>query len=128
MGDVARITCTSAGSCNSSDASLLDSAPNNLLTVVNTLDSLPCASCPFTPNWKTILSCSAAIKAEVRSRVYWTNVSVDPKVSVNITCQAAQAASLFSKFTKHAAFSLIAIADFNPLCPRSKCVSAHVIT
>jgi len=33
---------------------------------------------------KTILSRSVAIKAEVRSRVYWTNVLVDPRVQVDI--------------------------------------------
>jgi hypothetical protein len=33
---------------------------------------------------ETILSRSVAIRAEVRSRVYWTNVLVDLKVSVDI--------------------------------------------
>ena len=65
----------------------LDSGPNNLLTALtNALNSPPCASCPLTPNWKTILSRSVAIRAEVRSRVYWTNVSIDPKVSVTFNC------------------------------------------
>jgi hypothetical protein len=63
----------------------LSSRPNNLLTALaNQLNSLPCASCPLMPSWKTILSRSAAIKAEARSRVYWTNVLIDPKVSVDI--------------------------------------------
>ena len=31
-----------------------------------------------------MLSLSLAIKAEVRSRVYWTNVLIDPKISVDI--------------------------------------------
>jgi hypothetical protein len=85
MGAVTRITGTSPSSCNSSDAFAADSGPNNLLTALtNELNSLPCASCRLTPNWKKILSRSVAIKAEVRSRVYWTNVLIDPKVSVDI--------------------------------------------
>src|ERR1700733_16314242 len=60
---------------------------------------LPPASCSHTPNWK-ILSCSAAIKAEVRGRVYWTNVSIDPKVSVDIFFHGLPARFLASKFTR----------------------------
>jgi hypothetical protein len=37
-----------------------------------------------TPNWKTILSRSVAIKSEVRNRVYWTNVLIDNLESVGI--------------------------------------------
>ena len=65
----------------------LDSGTNYLLTALtNAFNSLSCASCPLTPNWKTILSRPAAIRAEVRSRVYWTNVLIDTKVSVTFNC------------------------------------------
>jgi hypothetical protein len=62
-----------------------ESGPNNLLAPVkNALNPLPCASCLRAHISKTILSSSSAIKAEARSRVYWTNVSVAPKNPVDI--------------------------------------------
>jgi hypothetical protein len=65
----------------------LESGPNNLFAASPTaLNSVPGASCPLMPNWK-LLSRSVRIKAEVRSRVYWTNVLIDTKVLIDTLVQ-----------------------------------------
>ena len=84
------------------------------------------ASCPLKPNWKTVLSRSVAIRAEVRIRIYWTKVPVDPKVSVNIIFTGCTGPVSLQRV--HEAGRLFAaIANFNLKRPRSKCVGANVI-
>jgi len=64
----------------------------------------------------------------VRSRVYWTNVLVDPGVSADIIFTGCTGQMSLQQV--HEARRLFADRnrDFNPMCPRSKCVGPNVIT
>ena len=76
---------------------------------------------------KTILSRSVVIKAEVRSRVYWTNVSVVPQVAADIlfTCCTGQIS--LQQVLGARVFSPTAIANIQSRSTRSKCAGTRLI-
>lgn len=107
----------------------LDSGPNSFPTASTDAPNPRSAMCTLsaTPNWKTILSRSVEIKAEVRSRVYWTNVLVDPRVQVDVIFTGCT--GQISLEQVHEARRLFADRnrDFDPMCPRSKCEGTNAI-
>jgi hypothetical protein len=107
----------------------LDFGPDNFLTTLTNAPNSRFAMCILSTyaELKTILSRSMAIRAEVRNRVHWTNVLVDPNVPVDIIFMGTHARFLFNKFTGLGVFAPAAIANFNPVCPQSKYGGANVI-